>query len=393
MTEHGSVILKGSTAMEQESQAEMDTPPPRGSWLRAPYSGKRKPRSLLAGAVGGALPPSEGGRGVGGGAPRRPWVRGVFRREAGQPLTHGLVASLTLHGGIGALAVAGGIGFNGAIPAQKDRTEQTMAVEVELPKLEPPPIVAARVPLPVSNGLAAAALGDVEGPVLKGRRDRKGRDATQDLARVGVLGALGIFEGRGKRASRERGGTTGPDQNSPYPFTGMAGLRESPGSYLPVGGSGGTGEGTDEGGGAGGGRGLGHAKGLLTSYGDGTGDEIVLERRGSASGVEGGIGTGAGGGGCRDEEAIARVVNSHKGALRRCYNTALQGDRSLSGDVSVRFVIAESGAVTSAQIVGASVDDAALKSCLVGTVRAWSFGEQPGCDTVVRYTFSMTRSF
>jgi hypothetical protein len=381
-------------SVEEEARSEMDSsldaPPPRRSWFRVPYEGKKKPRSLLAAAAPPAPPPSE--RGAADGAPRRPWARGAFRREAARPMAHGLVVSLAVHGGLGAFAIAGGLGL-GTLPATSAKNASALTVEVELPKIAPPPPIAVPAAVPPSKGLAAAPLGEVEGPVLKGRKSRQGRDAIQDAARVGVLGAIGNFEGRGHRAARERGGTAGPDQSSPYPFAGIAGLRDTPGSYLPVGGSGGSGSGTDEGGGSGGGRGIGHAKGLLTSYGDGTGDQIVLERRGSASGVEGGIGTGSGGGGCRDEEAIARVVNSHKGRLRHCYNTALQGDRNLSGDVSVRFVIAESGAVSAAQIVGANVADAALNACLLESVRGWSFGEQVGCETVVRYTFSLTRSF
>ncbi len=320
----------------------------------------------------------------------RPWFRGLFRAQSPEAITRGLLVSLACHAALG-LAVLAGVFQGVGAAAHDEKTDATSVVEIELPKVAP---VAAPRLLPPSR-TPAAPLGDIAGPTPRGRRARKGRDPMEDAARAGVLGMLGKLGGKGYTDTRDRGATPGPDQQSAEPFTGMTGLRDYDGGYLPVGGSGGGpgGAGTDEGGGNGGGRGSGHAKDLLNSYGDGKGDAIILERRGAARGVEGGTGSGAGDEGCRDEATIVRAVESHKGAIRRCYNTALESNSDLQGDVSVRFVIAESGAVRAVARVGQTLGDAALEACIVARIREWTFGEESGCETIVRYTFHLSRAF
>lgn len=367
---------------------------------REPLSADRGHSKSLLGlaADAGGAAARTAGRGSGGGPPsKRTWVRGAFRFEPSGPGARGLVVSLALHGVASAIAVTGAANGWGAAHVLS-RAAAFSAVVVELPKVEVEPQPAPPIAAPVSTTPEKAApLGDVPGPVPKGKQSRKGNDKVDDGRRAGVLGMLGSIDARGARETGARGSTPGTDQQSPQPFAGMASLRDYEGDGIPVGGAGGTaagGSGTDEGTGGVGGRGSGQARGLLNSYGDGTGDEIILERRGVASGVAGGTGSGSGAGdpGCRDETAIANLVESRKGSIRRCYNNALQRDPSLSGEISVRFVIGESGAVRSAQVVGQSVSDSELESCVLGELNRLRFEETPGCDTVVRYTFHLTRS-
>jgi hypothetical protein len=353
------------------------------------FLAKRRSNSLLSAAQRAKLAQAGGGGEVPPG--KHAWIRGAFRQEPSRPAANGLLSSLAFHGMFG-VAVAAGAFNSLAVTEAFERAAPLSAVVVELPKIEPPPPIA----VPASAGGAPAApLGEKPGPVPKGLKSRKGNDRANDARQAGVLGMLAGLEGRGNRSSKQRGSTVGPDQGSPAPFAGLAGLKDYEGGYLPVGGAGGTGGGgvgTDEGTGAGGGRGSGQAKGLLNSYGDGTGDQVILERRGSARGAVGGIGTGEGGGGCRDESAIARIVEANKGAVRRCYNSALKRDKDLLGEISVRFVIAESGAVRTAEIIGRSLSDRELEACVLQTLKSLSFGAKPGCETIVRYTFNLTRS-
>jgi hypothetical protein len=353
---------------------------------------RRRSGSLLAGVaraggVGGPHGARHGHR-----PHERPWFRGLFRAHSPDAVARGLVASLACHTALGLTVLAGAFESAGSAARLSPASEATV-VEIELPKIEPKTEIRALAP----SREPAAALGDLEGPTPRGRRARKGRDPMEDAARAGVLGMLGKLGSKGYTDTRERGATPGPDQQSAEPFTGMAGLREYEGGALPVGGAGGgaRGAGTDEGSGTGGGRGSGHAKDLLNSYGDGKGDAIILERRGSARGVEGGSGSGAGSGddGCRDEAAIVRAVESHKGAIRLCYNTALESNPSLAGDVSVRFVVTESGGVRAAARVGQSLGDPALEACILARIREWTFAEESGCETIVRYTFHLSRAF
>jgi len=360
------------------------------------WRSRRKSKSLLALAADakraraasggrGGLPPDE-----------RPWIRGAFRSEPPGSPVRGFAASLVVHGAVGALAFSSAsLGLGSA--HMLTRAAAFSAVVVELPRIEPEKRAPAPVVAPPSSKREPApALGDIAEPVPKGRRERKGKDSVDDGRRAGVLGMLGAIDARGSRATGERGATPGPDQQSPEPFAGIATLRDYDGEGIPIGGAGGAGlgSGTDDGDGAVGGRGSGHARGVLNSFGDGSGDEIVLERRGVASGAPSGTGTLGGGGelGCRDEAAIARAVEARRGSIRRCYNAALKQNPSLAGEISVRFVIGESGAIRTAEIVGRSVADAEMEACVLGELKALRFDESPGCDTVVRYTFHLTRS-
>ncbi|MFN0150308.1 MAG: AgmX/PglI C-terminal domain-containing protein [bacterium] len=360
------------------------------------WSSRRKSKSLLA--LAAEAQRARAASGGSGGAPpgERPWIRGAFRSEGPGSPGRGLAASLVVHGAIGALALSSasfGVGSAHVLT----RAAAFSAVVVELPRIEPEKRVPAHVVAPPSSKReAAAALGEIAEPVPSGKRERKGKDSVDDGRRAGVLGMLGSLDARGSRATGERGATPGPDQQSPEPFAGIATLRDYDGEGLPIGGAGGTGlgSGTDDGDGAAGGRGSGHARGVLNSFGDGNGDDVVLERRGVASGAPGGTGAlgGSGEPGCRDEAAIARAVEARKGSIRRCYNSALKQNQSLAGEISVRFVIGESGSIRSAEIVGRSVADAEMEACVLGELKKLQFDESPGCDTVVRYTFHLTRS-
>ncbi len=374
---------------EAAAAAASETPAPV-------WSSRRKSKSLLALAAEAQRARVASG-GSGGGPPdERPWIRGAFRSEPPGSPGRGLAASLVVHGAIGALALSSA-SFGVGSAHMLTRAAAFSAVVVELPRIEPEKRAPARVVAPPSsNREAAAALGEIPEPVPNGKRERKGKDSVDDGRRAGVLGMLGAIDARGSRATGERGATPGPDQQSPEPFAGIATLRDYDGEGLPVGGAGGTGlgSGTDYGDGAVGGRGSGHARGVLNSFGDGNGDEVILERRGVASGAPGGTGALGGGGelGCRDEAAIARAVEARKGSIRRCYNAALKENQSLAGEISVKFVIGESGAIRSAEIVGRSVADAQMEACVLSELTKLQFDESPGCDTVVRYTFHLTRS-
>lgn len=166
---------------------------------------------------------------------------------------------------------------------------------------------------------------------------------------------------------------------------------------VPEGGLGlaGTGEG-------GGGRGDGIGLGSIGTLGHGAG---------SGQGQGYGAGAGKAGGEHKDrggqvkgataatsgtglpQEVIQRVVRSSLGRIRLCYESAMTKDPTLQGKVAVKFVIDGQGSVQSATAEDATITDATMVSCVVGTVKALSFPapEKAGV-MVITYPFTFAPS-
>lgn len=64
---------------------------------------------------------------------------------------------------------------------------------------------------------------------------------------------------------------------------------------------------------------------------------------------------------------VQKVLESKSGDIKSCYDKALEGNKTLSGDVSVKFNVAEeSGIISNATVVGDS--DAALQECVTSNI-------------------------
>ena len=88
-------------------------------------------------------------------------------------------------------------------------------------------------------------------------------------------------------------------------------------------------------------------------------------------------------------EQIRRVVRRNIPQVRFCYEQALQQRPDLEGRVSVAFVIGQSGAVMSSQLVQNDLGDARAAQCITDAVRRWGFPSSPGV-TSVTYPFQLT---
>src|SRR5262249_52013830 len=95
------------------------------------------------------------------------------------------------------------------------------------------------------------------------------------------------------------------------------------------------------------------------------------------SGVVGGVGGGGTGLAIgppqSDREAVHRVVRSHTGAVRYCYEKELARKPDLTGRVTTHFVIDKNGAVTEATITDSTLGDSAVEDCLLRQIRSWHF--------------------
>ncbi len=93
--------------------------------------------------------------------------------------------------------------------------------------------------------------------------------------------------------------------------------------------------------------------------------------------------------GSLSKEAIRRVINRHRNEVKFCYEQGLQSRPDLEGRVTMRFMIAPSGAVQVAGVRESSLQNQSVESCVTTAVRRWSFPQPEGGGSVmVTYPFS-----
>ncbi len=83
------------------------------------------------------------------------------------------------------------------------------------------------------------------------------------------------------------------------------------------------------------------------------------------------------------KEIVQRVVRSHVPQIRACYETALLAEPSLSGDVTIRFVISPAGKVSVASVQETTLGDRTAANCIAKAFRTWSFPAPRGGSNVV----------
>lgn len=179
----------------------------------------------------------------------------------------------------------------------------------------------------------------------------------------------------------------------------------------------GGGTGLKGGGSGGGGTGPGVAFGsgtLDTGFGAGAGGGYGAGGggpggRGAGGGGRGGAGGGAGGGqgagggpgeakvavgagapaakGGLSPEQIRRVVMSHIGAVRACYETEAQRNPGLKGGVTVQWQIDPGGSVTTVSVASSTLSNPRVEGCVVRQVQRWKFPSTDAPTTVAGFPF------
>jgi hypothetical protein len=85
------------------------------------------------------------------------------------------------------------------------------------------------------------------------------------------------------------------------------------------------------------------------------------------------FGCDAGGQPCLDKETVRRIIRSHVGELRYCYESLLNRYPNLGGKVKVRFAVAQSGDVATSEVAQSTAGVPELGECVAGRVRTWHF--------------------
>jgi hypothetical protein len=78
-----------------------------------------------------------------------------------------------------------------------------------------------------------------------------------------------------------------------------------------------------------------------------------------------------------DKEAVRKVVQSKKDAIRRCYEKELNLHPELSGRILMKWVIMEQGRVKWAKVMNSTINNANVENCLKNELSTWQFPEPP----------------
>ena len=82
-------------------------------------------------------------------------------------------------------------------------------------------------------------------------------------------------------------------------------------------------------------------------------------------------------------EEIRVIVQAKERETRRCYNRALDRDRTIRGRVVIQFIIASSGKVASAIVQENATGDPSLAICVAWVFKTMSFPARPGASWIV----------
>lgn len=139
------------------------------------------------------------------------------------------------------------------------------------------------------------------------------------------------------------------------------------------GGPGGRGNGGNGRGGAGGGNGGGNGAGA----GNGGPGEAKVAVGGGVAAAKGGL----------SPEQIRRVVMSHLGAVRACYESEAQRNPGLKGGVTIQWSIDPAGGVTTASVANSTLSNPRVEGCVVRQVQKWKFPTTDSPTTVAGFPF------
>jgi len=89
-----------------------------------------------------------------------------------------------------------------------------------------------------------------------------------------------------------------------------------------------------------------------------------------------------------DRSVIARVIESHLGQIRYCYERQLSANPGLYGKVQVRFAISSNGSVQTQNVGRTTLNSAMVEGCILRRVAGWRFPKPKGGTRVlVTYPF------
>ncbi len=86
-------------------------------------------------------------------------------------------------------------------------------------------------------------------------------------------------------------------------------------------------------------------------------------------------------------EVISRVIASHYGEVRYCYEKQLKMNPDLEGKLTVRFTIGTDGHISNATIEESTLNNMEVESCVLYKVKNWQFPRPRGGSVTVIFPF------
>ena len=94
-----------------------------------------------------------------------------------------------------------------------------------------------------------------------------------------------------------------------------------------------------------------------------------------------------------DKSAIDQVIKRHMNQIRYCYQRALVNEPELAGKVTVKFVIAKDGTVSSAEVKSTTMNNSTVEHCILGRFLRMQFPvPRGGGVAIVSYPFDRAGS-
>ena len=95
--------------------------------------------------------------------------------------------------------------------------------------------------------------------------------------------------------------------------------------------------------------------------------------------------------GALDQSVVKRVIKQHTGQIRYCYQKELKKNPSLSGKVTIKFVIAKDGSVSSARTNTTTMNNPVVENCICQRFMRFKFPQPKGGGIViVTYPFTFS---
>ncbi len=100
----------------------------------------------------------------------------------------------------------------------------------------------------------------------------------------------------------------------------------------------------------------------------------------------------AGGGGSKGFSAdeIRRVVMSHMGQIRACYESALDASPGLKGSVTVSWHITGGGTVSRSSVASSTLGNGRVEGCITRVVKGWTFKNPDAVEADASWGFQFT---
>jgi outer membrane biosynthesis protein TonB len=88
-------------------------------------------------------------------------------------------------------------------------------------------------------------------------------------------------------------------------------------------------------------------------------------------------------------QEVQHVVSTHRASIRACYDPESWRNPSLSGRVTLQWLVKADGSVDGAHVAQSTLDNSVVESCMVKDVTSWRFPAANGESNItVPFVFS-----